>query len=166
MDTSKSPVQKAIFAGGCFWGVEYYLRQAPGVLSVTSGFSGGRVENPTYRQVSAGTTGHAEAIEVVFDPSKTTYEQLAKLFFEIHDFTQLNRQGPDIGTQYRSAIFYLNQDQKQTAAKLVEILRKKGYDVKTEIAPAGPFWPAQDYHQDYYGKNGKTPYCHIYKKIF
>jgi len=103
---------------------------------------------------------------VVYDPSKTTYEQLARLFFETHDFTQLNRQGPDIGTQYRSVVFYLDEKQKETAGKLVGQLRAKGYDVKTTIEPAKTFWPAEEYHQDYYEKTAKTPYCHIYRKIF
>ena len=157
---------RAIFAGGCFWGVEYYFQNAPGVLSATVGYTGGNVENPTYKQVCGDQTGHAEAIEVVYDPAKTNYEKLAKLFFEIHDFTQLNRQGPDVGSQYRSGIYYLDEEQKKTAEKLIELLKQKGYDVKTEIKPAGTFWPAEDYHQDYYQKNGKSPYCHIYKKIF
>jgi peptide methionine sulfoxide reductase msrA/msrB len=162
----KRKTERAIFASGCFWGTEFYFQQAPGVISTTVGFTGGHVDNPTYKQVCTDATGHAEAVEVVYNPSKTSYEELAKLFFETHDFTQLNRQGPDIGTQYRSAIFYLNNEQKQIATRLVEMLRKKGYDVKTQIAPAGKFWPAEDYHQDYYQKTGKLPYCHTYRKIF
>jgi len=158
--------ERAIFASGCFWGTEYYLQKAPGVLSTTVGYTGGHVENPTYKQVCTDRTGHAEAVEVIYDPSKTSYEQLARLFFETHDFTQLDRQGPDVGKQYRSAIFYLDEKQKETALKLVEILKKKGFDVKTEITPAGKFWPAELYHQDYYQNNGKTPYCHVYRKIF
>jgi len=158
--------ERALFASGCFWGTEYHFKRQPGVISTTVGFSGGRTENPTYKQVCTGTTGHAETTEVVYDPSKTSYEQLAKLFFETHDFTQVNRQGPDIGTQYRSAIFYLNDEQKQIAEKLVAQLRQKGFDVKTEITKAGTFWPAEDYHQDYYDKTQGTPYCHIYRKIF
>ena len=158
--------QRAIFAGGCFWGVEYYFKNAPGVISTTVGYTAGDTEKPTYEQVCTDKTGHAEAIEIVYDPNKTSYENLAKLFFEIHDFTQLNGQGPDIGTQYRSGIYYLNEQQKETAEKLVQILKQKGYDVKTEIKAAETFWPAEQYHQDYYEKNGKTPYCHIHKKIF
>ncbi len=158
--------QRAIFAGGCFWGVEYYFKNTPGVISVTAGYTGGHTEKPTYEQVCTDKTGHAEAIEVVYDSTRTSFENLAKLFFEIHDFTQLNRQGPDIGAQYRSGIYYLDDKQKQTAEKLVKILKEKGYDVKTEIKPANTFWPAEQYHQDYYEKTGKKPYCHIRKKIF
>ena len=158
--------QRAIFAGGCFWGVEYYFKNAPGVISTTVGYTAGNTKNPTYEQVCTDKTGHAEAIEVVYDPAKTNYENLAKLFFEIHDFTQLNRQGPDIGTQYRSGIYYLNEEQQKTAEKLVTILKQKGYDVKTEIKPADTFRPAESYHQHYYEKNGKIPYCHIREKIF
>lgn len=123
-------------------------------------------DNPTYKQVCTDKTGHAEAVEVIYDPSKTNHEKLARLFFETHDFTQLNRQGPDIGKQYRSAVFYLDEKQKDTAAKLIETLKQKGFGVKTEITQAGKFWPAENHHQDYYENNGKTPYCHIYRKIF
>lgn len=158
--------ERALFASGCFWGAEYYLQKAPGVISTTVGFTGGHVDHPTYKQVCTGRTGHAESVEVIYDPSKTNYEKLAKLFLETHDFTQVNRQGPDIGTQYRSAIFYLNDEQKQIAERLVAQLRQMGYDVKTEITKAGTFWPAEDYHQDYYKNNGQTPYCHIYRPIF
>jgi peptide methionine sulfoxide reductase msrA/msrB len=162
----ESLTERAIFASGCFWGTEYHLQRVPGVISTTVGYTGGHVENPTYKQVCTDKTGHAEAVEVVYDPSKTTYEQLARLFFETHDFTQLNRQGPDIGRQYRSAIFYLDEEQKLLAERLVEALRQKGFDVKTEITAAGKFWSAEKYHQDYYKNNGKTPYCHVYRKIF
>ena len=158
--------QRAIFASGCFWGTEHMLQRTPGVLSTTVGYTGGHTENPTYKQVCSGRTGHAEAVEVVYDPQKTDYETLAKLFFETHDPTQVNRQGPDVGTQYRSVIFYLDDEQKQTAGKLVKELETKGYRVATRIVAAGKFWPAEDYHQDYYGKTGKQPYCHAYKKRF
>jgi peptide methionine sulfoxide reductase msrA/msrB len=156
----------AYFAGGCFWGVEYYLEKAEGVLSVRSGYMGGHVAAPSYEQVCSGTTGHAEAVEVAFDPSKISYEQLTKLFFEIHDPTEVNRQGPDVGEQYRSAIFYRNDSQKQTTEKLIEILQSKGYKIATELAKADKFWPAEDYHQDYYSRTGKYPYCHAYQKRF
>lgn len=158
--------EKAIFASGCFWGTEYYMEKEPGVISTTVGFTGGFVNNPTYQQVSTGKTGHAESVEVIYDPNKTSYEKLAKLFFETHNFSQINRQGPDIGPQYRSAIFYLNDEQREIAEKLVKILKEKGKKVATKITPAGRFWPAEEYHQQYYDKNGKRPYCHVYRKIF
>jgi peptide methionine sulfoxide reductase msrA/msrB len=157
---------KAIFASGCFWGTEYYFQKAPGVISTTVGYTGGHVDNPTYKQVCTDTTGHAEAVEVVYDPSVISYEQLAKLFFETHDFTQMNRQGPDIGKQYRSAIFYLDKEQQEIATNLVQQLREKGFDVKTQVEQTKKFWPAEEYHQDYYQKTAKQPYCHIYRKIF
>jgi len=156
----------AIFAGGCFWGVEYYLQQAPGVITVTSGYTGGHVRNPTYKEVCTGTTGHAEAVKIIYDPRKTTYEKLLMLFLEIHDPTQVGRQGPDIGDQYRSEIFYLNDEQKKIAEKDLGLLREKGYKVATIIAPASEFYVAEDYHQDYYFKNGKLPYCHVFVKRF
>jgi peptide methionine sulfoxide reductase msrA/msrB len=116
--------------------------------------------------VCSGTTGHAETQEVVYDPSKTSYEKLARLFFEIHDPTQINRQGPDIGEQYRSAIFYVNDEQKKVAQKLISILKEKGYKIATEVTKADVFWEAEAYHQDYYLNNGKQPYCHSYTKRF
>lgn len=157
---------KAYFAGGCFWGMEYFFQNAEGVISTRVGYMGGEKENPTYREICHGNTGHAETIEVVFNPDKTNFEKLARLFFEIHDPTQVNRQGPDIGSQYRSLIFYQNEEEKKTAKKLIEILKEKGYRVVTELVPAGPFWEAEDYHQDYYRNNGKRPYCHSYQKKF
>ncbi|MBN1973978.1 MAG: bifunctional methionine sulfoxide reductase B/A protein [Sedimentisphaerales bacterium] len=158
--------ERAIFASGCFWGTEYHMQKEPGVISTTVGYAGGYVSNPTYQQVCTGTTGHAESVEVVYDTNKTSYEKLAKLFFETHDFTQINGQGPDIGQQYRSVIFYTNSRQKEIAEKLVKILTTKGKKVATEITPADKFWPAEEYHQQYYEKNGKRPYCHVYRKIF
>ena len=160
-------MERALFASGCYWGTEYYMQQADGVISTTVGYTGGDVKNPTYEQVTTGTTGHAETVEVVYDPSKTDYETLAKLFFETHDPTLMNRQGPDIGPQYRSAIFYLNEEQKEIAEKLVKELEDKGYDIATEITKAGEFYPEQkDYHHDYYQKTGGTPYCHKYTERF
>ena len=161
-----SKTQKAIFAAGCFWGVEYYFKTAPGVLRTRVGYTGGTTVNPTYQEVCTNTTGHAEAIEVIFDPEKTNFEELCKLFFEIHDPTQLNRQGPDVGEQYRSAVFYLNQEQKQTTEKLINILKEKGLNVVTQVVPAAPFYEAEEKHQDYYNKTGSKPYCHFRIKKF
>ena len=156
----------AVFASGCFWGTQYYLQQAQGVLTTTVGFTGGRSAHSTYEEVSSGTSGHAEAVRVVFDPALISYEELAKLFFEIHDFTLVDRQGPDIGTQYRSEIFYQDKEQRQTAEKLMETLKSKGFKVATRLSRAGSFWSAEAYHQNYYLKNGSQPFCHVFRKIF
>jgi peptide methionine sulfoxide reductase msrA/msrB len=164
--SQKSKTEKAIFAGGCFWGVEYYMEKKPGVTSVTSGYTGGHVDNPSYENVLSKKSGHIEAVEIVFDPSKTSYEELAKLFFEIHDPTQVDRQGPDVGEQYRSEVFYLNEEQKEIANKLIQILKDKGYNVATRVSKAKTFWPAENYHQNYYEKKGSLPYCHGYTKRF
>jgi len=162
----KPQTQKAIFAGGCFWGVEYLFQKEKGVISTRVGYTGGDKDNPTYEDVCSGNTGHKEAVEVTFDPTKTTYEDLAKLFFEIHDPTQKSGQGPDIGEQYQSFIFYKNEEQKKTAQKLIDILTEKGYDIVTQLQKADTFWGAEGYHQDYYKKTGKTPYCHVRKQRF
>lgn len=159
-------VEEAIFAGGCFWGVEHLMQQQEGVLSIESGYTGGTVKNPTYKEVCTGETGHAEAVRIIYDPKKVDYETLAKLFFEIHDPTQADGQGPDIGNQYRSEVFFNSDAQKATAKKLVELLTAKGYAVKTAITKASAFYPAEDYHQDYYDTTGKQPYCHVYTKRF
>lgn len=158
--------EKAIFAGGCFWGVEHLLRSVKGVISVESGYTGGNTDNPSYEDVCSGLTGHAEAVEVLFDASQISYEKLAKYFFEIHDPTQTNRQGPDIGTQYRSEIFYTTEEQKSASVKLIETLKSKGYKVATKVTRATKFYPAEKYHQDYYLKKGGIPYCHSYVKRF
>lgn len=157
---------RAYFAGGCFWGVEYYFQNVDGVISTSVGYMGGSKERPTYREVCEGNTGYVEVLEVVFDPSVVTFEELARLFFEIHDPTQVNRQGPDVGEQYRSVVFYVDEGQKQTTDKLIRILEDKGYKIATKVEPAKTFWEAEDYHQDYYEKTGKQPYCHAYKKRF
>lgn len=156
----------AVFAGGCFWGVEYYLQKSPGVISVTSGYTGGHVKNPSYREVCTGNTGHAEAVKIIYDPDKTSYEKLLRLFLEIHDPTQVGGQGPDIGDQYRSEIFHLNEEQKQIAEKCINILKSKGLNIATRVTKGSEFYPAEAYHQDYYFNNGKTPYCHAYTKRF
>jgi len=156
----------AYFAGGCFWGVEHLLQKIDGVKDVESGYMGGKTKNPTYREICDGGTGHIEAVKVTYDSSKVSYETLAKAFFEIHDPTQKGRQGPDIGSQYISAIFVDDEDEKETIEKLVAILKSKGYDVATKILPMSHFYEAEDYHQDYYVKHGKEPYCHAYVKRF
>jgi peptide methionine sulfoxide reductase msrA/msrB len=158
--------ERAIFAGGCFWGVEYYMQKKDGVISVISGYIGGHKDHPTYQEVCSGKTGHAEAVEITYDPSRVSFEEIARLFFEIHDPTQVDRQGPDIGVQYRSEVFYLNEEQKVIAEKLIGILKDKGYKVATRVTKATTFWPAEDYHQDYYEHKGTLPYCHGYVKKF
>ncbi len=165
-NTNEPRVEKAYFAGGCFWGVEYHLEKLEGVQSVISGYMGGHTPNPTYRDVLRHTTGHYESVEVTFDPKRVSYEKIARLFFEIHDPTQRNGQGPDIGAQYRSALFYVNEEQRRTAEKLIALLRAKGYDVVTHVLPYAPFYQAEVYHQDYYEKHHKEPYCHTYTKRF
>ena len=165
-DAGPGATATAYFAGGCFWGMEQLLQEVEGVTDVRSGYMGGHTKKPTYHEVSSGRTGHAETVEVVYDRTRVTFEELARLFFEIHDPTQVDRQGPDIGSQYRSAIFYAGDDQKLAAEKLVGILKEKGYDVATEVTEAGPFWEAEDYHQDYYAKSGGRPYCHTHQKRF
>jgi peptide methionine sulfoxide reductase msrA/msrB len=158
--------EKAVFAGGCFWGVEYLLKKIPGVISTSVGYTGGTLAKPSYQQVCTDRTGHAEALEILFDPNEASYETLARRFFEIHDFTQFNRQGPDVGSQYRSAVFYTTNEQKKVVEGLIEQLTKKGHKVKTQVIKAGKFWPAEIYHQDYYQKTGGRPYCHRPRKVF
>lgn len=163
-NTSKTDT--AIFCGGCFWGVQYYFENKKGVIYTKVGYTGGKIDNPTYEDVCSHTSGHIEAIEIVFDSSIVSFRELAILFFEIHDFTQVNRQGPDVGEQYRSEIFYLNDKQKETATELIKILTQKGFKVATKLSKSTKFWDAENYHQHYYEKKGSRPYCHFYKKIF
>ncbi len=158
--------ETAYFAGGCFWGIEAYFQKQKGVISTQAGYMGGDKENPTYKEVSSQKTGHAETVKVVFDPSKISFEELAKVFFEIHDPTQVNRQGPDTGSQYRSAIFYTSPEQEQTVKKLIALLEKKGLQIATQVVKAGVFWPAEDYHQKYYLKQGKENICLVREKRF
>ena len=157
---------KAYYAGGCFWGVEHLFQDHQGVLDAVSGYMGGDVANPTYQEVSTGRTGHLEAVEVTYDPSQASFEDLTKFFFEIHDPTQANGQGPDIGPQYLSAVFYSTEEEKQTAQSLVNILKGKGFDIVTQLIPVEVFWKAEDYHQDYYSKKNQQPYCHFHQKKF
>lgn len=152
-------VSKAIFAAGCFWGIQSVFESVPGVMSTIVGYTGGRVPNPTYMEVSSQRTGHAEAVEVMFDPEKVSYERLLDIFFANHDPTTPNRQGPDIGTQYRSAVFYTDENQKQAALKKISALNSSGAYSKpivTEIAAAATFYPAEEYHQHYLYKRGQT----------
>ncbi len=154
---------KARFGAGCFWGVEEAFRQAPGVLSTTVGYAGGHTINPTYEQVCGHGTGHAEVVEVEFDPAQTSYRQLLDVFFDNHDPTQLNRQGPDVGTQYRSAIFFFSPEQEQAARQALTARQASGKyarPIVTEIQPAGPFYRAEEYHQQYLAKRGLS-HCHI-----
>ena len=158
--------ETAYFAAGCFWGVEHLFKTQPSVLKTEVGYMGGTFIEPTYKDVSTGRTGHAEVVRVEFDPAKTDYATMCRLFFEIHDFTQVDGQGPDIGDQYRSEIFTVNKGQDETANRVIGELKKMGYTPATEVSPAGPFWTAEEYHQKYYDKTGKTPYCHVRRKIF
>ncbi len=163
---NETELKKAYFAGGCFWGVEYYLEAKEGVKEVTSGFMGGFTKDPTYTEVVYSKTGHIETVEVVYNPSLLSYEDLAKLFFEIHDFTQVGGQGPDIGERYESYVFYSDENEKSISQKLISILSTKGYKVATKLKQASQFYSADSYHQDYYQRKSSTPYCHGYKKIF
>ena len=153
-------VDTAIFAGGCFWGVEALFQELDGVQEATSGYIGGHTENPTYKDICYKDTGHAEAVEVVYDPARVSYEDLCLYFWRLHDPTTMNRQGPDRGSQYRSAIFYLNNAQKQIAEKLKpEVQKKWKKPIVTEIVPAATFYRAEEYHQDYFKKHGPHG-CH------
>jgi peptide-methionine (S)-S-oxide reductase len=169
--------EKATFGGGCFWCTEAQFQYLEGVTKVESGYSGGTVPDPTYEQVCTGTTGHAEVIQVTYDPSKISYDELLQAFWQSHDPTQLNRQGNDVGTQYRSVIFYHNENQHELAERYKKKLQESGaYDkpLVTEIAPISGFYKADAYHQDYYSQNGSQPYCHFvikpklekFKKVF
>jgi peptide-methionine (S)-S-oxide reductase len=153
--------ETATFAAGCFWGVEAAFREVPGVIDAVSGYTGGHVDNPSYRQVCGHATGHAEAVEVTFDPDKVSYDQLLSLFWQIHDPTQLDRQGPDVGDQYRSAIFTHGPEQERLAiASRDREQSQHGRPIATKIVPATRFWPAEEYHQRYFEKNGGAA-CHV-----
>jgi peptide-methionine (S)-S-oxide reductase len=156
--------ETAVFGGGCFWCTEAVFKMLTGVESVTSGYAGGQTENPTYHEVSSGTTGHAEVIKIEFDSAKVAYYDLLTIFFATHDATQLNRQGADVGTQYRSAIFYTNDAQKAAAESFIAELQassSEGDPIVTEVVPLAKFYPAEDYHQDYYAQNANQGYCQV-----
>ena len=156
--------QVATFAAGCFWGVEYAFRKIPGVLKTTVGYTGGHTQDPTYEQVCSHTTGHAEAVQIEFDPAKVSYEKLLETFWAMHDPTTPNRQGPDIGDNYRSAIFYNSPEQERSAAVLKQKLERSGkfqHPIVTEISAAKEFYKAEDYHQQYFEKRGIKPQCHL-----
>lgn len=159
-------MKSGIFAAGCFWGVQYQFQRQAGVLNTTVGYTGGQEQNPTYPEVKAHQTHHVEAIKVDYDEQVVSYEDLCKLFFEIHDPSQTDGIGPDLGPQYRSEIFYLDEEQKATAEKVIALLREKGDEVNTVLRPAETFWEAEEYHQHYYDKTGDEPYCHIRVKKF
>lgn len=157
--------ERATFAAGCFWGVEASFRRVKGVLSTRVGYTGGTTDHPTYAEVCTGRTGHAEAVEITYDPAVISYRELLDIFWSIHDPTELNRQGPDIGTNYRSAIFTHSGEQKRLAEESRDRLQASGRfgsrRIVTEIVPAGIFWPAEEYHQQYFEKQGRSGGCHI-----
>lgn len=176
-DASSVNTDTATFGTGCFWCTEAIFQQLDGVLKVTSGYSGGHVARPTYNQVTTGTTGHAEVVQIVYDPQKLSFDELLEVFWQTHDPTTLNRQGNDEGPQYRSVVFYHNAEQKQKAEKYKTELDKSGaWDnpIVTEISPYKEFYVAENYHQDYYNNNGSAPYCYYvirpklekFKKVF
>jgi peptide methionine sulfoxide reductase msrA/msrB len=158
--------EEAILAAGCFWGVEYFFQQLPGVVKTEVGYTGGNDPNPSYERVCQGNNGHFEAVRVVYYPKKISFEAIIKYFFEIHDPTQKNGQGPDIGQQYQSAIFYSDKLQRQIAENVIAQLEQSDNKITTQLLPVSIFWSAETYHQNYYKKSGKQPYCHRYTKRF
>jgi peptide methionine sulfoxide reductase msrA/msrB len=162
-ESRPAQTEVAYFAGGCFWGIEHYFQLGPGVIDATSGYMQGNVDNPTYKQVGSDTTGHAETVKVVFDPKRITYRRLLEAFFDMHDPTQMDRQGPDVGKQYRSGVWYANDQQRKEAEAFIKELsgadRYRGRKIVTQVEPAKTFWPAEEYHQDYLDKTGGV--CHV-----
>jgi methionine-S-sulfoxide reductase len=154
--------ETAVIAGGCFWGIQFYFDQVPGVIETSVGYTGGHKDNPTYEDVLTHSTGHAEAVKIIFDPDKISFNTILKHFFRLHDPTQLNKQGPDIGDNYRSAIFYQNDFQKKEASEAIKELNLHQFDDKivTKIEPASKFWPAEDYHQKFTERTGRGM-CHV-----
>jgi len=162
--TATQNLDTATLAGGCFWCIEAIYQQVDGVVTAKSGYTGGEIANPTYREVCSGLTGHAEAIQIVYDPKKVTFAKLLEVFFTVHDPTSLNRQGADVGTQYRSAIFFHNSDQKKVAETVMAKLNSSGTwtsSIVTEVTAAQPFYVAEDYHQNYFNDNKRQPYCQM-----
>lgn len=160
--TDTIQTEQAIFGAGCFWCVEAVFQRVPGVVKVESGYSGGSIKNPTYREVCSGLTGHAEVCKLTYNPAQVSFETLLAVFWQTHDPTTLNRQGADVGTQYRSAIFYTSEKQKELAEKYKAELSASGAfkdPIVTEISPLANYYPAEDYHQDYYNQNSSQPYC-------
>ena len=162
MESRPTEFASAYFAGGCFWGIEYAYSKLPGVLSASSGYQNGTTDDPEYKEVCSGTTGHAESVRVLYDPEKVDYETLVRFFFSIHDPTTMNRQGPDIGTQYRSGIYTSTPEEAEIAKRVVKDLTEKkafgGRPIVTEIEDTMTFYPAEDYHQDYVDRTGRA--CH------
>lgn len=158
--------EEAILAAGCFWGVEYFFQKLSGVIKTEVGYIGGHKDNPTYSEVCRHITGHLEGIRVIYDPKKINYGEIIKYFFEIHDPTQINGQGPDLGEQYLSAIFYFNEEQQRIALDVIKTLQSQGIKFSTQLIPMSIFWKAEDYNQSYYAKNNQKPYCHIWQKKF
>mgnify|MGYP004449190721 FL=1 len=156
----------ALFACGCFWGTQYQFARQQGVLRTFPGYIGGHVEHPSYEEVKAQRTGHLEGVVVEYDPRRTSFRSLCQFFFEIHDPAQLDGQGPDIGSQYLSAIFCRDAEQRAVAEEVIADLRSRGYEVNTQLRDESPFWIAEEYHQDYYAKTGGEPYCHLWVKKF
>ena len=159
-------MKKAYFSAGCFWGVEYYFKRLKGVTKTVVGFMGGEIENPSYKQVKTGTTGHLETIEVTYDSEVVSYEALVRYFFEIHNFEQADGQGIDIGSQYLSAIWFNDFTERDTAIKVFGELTQMGYRPATQIHQAMTFYPAENYHQDYLDQRQESPECHVYRKVF
>lgn len=156
--------EKATLAGGCFWCLEAVFEELRGIEKVESGYSGGHVPNPTYEQVCTGTTGHAEVVQLTYDPGVISYREILEVFFTVHDPTTLNRQGPDVGTQYRSAIFYHDEEQRRTAEEVISELEEKGVwedPIVTEVTPFEAFYPAEEYHREYFRNHPDQPYCRV-----
>jgi peptide methionine sulfoxide reductase msrA/msrB len=163
----ETPSKKTvILASGCFWGTQHFLSRITGVIQTQVGYTGGHVDQPTYQQVCSGTTGHVEAVLVEYDPSLVSFEEILRVYFETHDFSQADGQGPDIGPQYLSVAFYETPEEKSAIESLISLLNALGHRVVTQVKPRAFFWTGEEYHQNYYERKGETPYCHIYRPLF